>query len=43
LEAVQFAREGERFGGGGNALEGFDDISSETAADVVEEAEEFLA
>ena len=43
LEAVQFVREGERFGGGGNALEGFDDISSETAADVEEEAEEFLA
>ncbi len=43
LEAGQLAREGERFGGGGNALEGFDDISSETAADVEEEAEEFLA
>ncbi len=43
LEAVQFAREGERFGGGGNALEGFNDISNETAADVEEEAEEFLA
>ncbi len=43
LEAVQFAREGERFGGGGSALEGFDDISSETAEDVAEEAEEFLA
>jgi len=43
LEAVQFAAEGERFGGGGNALEGFDDISGETAEDVFEEAEEFLA
>ncbi|MBP82223.1 MAG: hypothetical protein CMO61_00060 [Verrucomicrobiales bacterium] len=43
LEAVQFVREGERFGGGGNALEGFDDISSEAAEDVFEEAEDLLA
>ena len=43
LEAVQFAKDGETFGGGGNALDGFDAIDSESAADVEEEAEEFLA
>jgi hypothetical protein len=43
LEAVQFAKDGDSFGGGGNALDGFDAIHSETAEDVAEEAEEFLA
>ena len=43
LEAVQFAKDGDSFGGGGNALDGFDAIQSVTAEDVAEEAEEFLA
>jgi len=43
LEAVQFAKPGESFGAGGNALDGFSAIDSETAEDVAEEAEEFLA
>jgi hypothetical protein len=43
LEAVQFAKDGDSFGSGGNALDGFDAIQSETAEDVAEEAEEFLA
>lgn len=43
LEAVQYAKAGEPLGGGGDPMAGFADISSETAADVEEEAEEFLA
>lgn len=43
LEAVQFAEHGEPFSGGGNALDGFSAIESETVEDVAEEAEEFLA
>jgi hypothetical protein len=41
---VQFAKEGEPLGGGNSdPMSGFDDISNETAQDVAEEAEEFLA
>jgi len=43
LEAVQFAKDGESFGGGGDALDGFHAIESESAEDVAQEAEEFLA
>lgn len=43
LEAVQFAKDGDSFSGGGNALDGFSAIENEIAADVAEEAEEFLA
>lgn len=44
LEVVQFAKEGEPLGGGNSdPMSGFDDVSNETAQDVAEEAEEFLA
>lgn len=45
LQVVQFAKEGERFGDSAGAitLDGFNDLSEETAEDVEEEAEEFLA
>lgn len=43
LEAIQFAKDGDSFSGGGNALDGFSAIDGETAADVEAEAEEFLA
>ena len=45
LQVVQFAKEGERFGdsAGSNNLDGFKDLSKETAEDLEEEAEEFLA
>ena len=45
LEAVQFAADGESFGGGaGNALDGFEDLNGATADDVAsEQEEEFLA
>lgn len=44
LETVQYAKEGEPLGGGNSdPMAGFDDVSNETAQDVAEEAEEFLA
>jgi hypothetical protein len=44
LEVVQYAKEGEPLGGGNSdPMAGFDDVSNETAQDVAEEAEEFLA
>ena len=44
LNAIQFVRDGDSFGSGATKADSvFDDISSETAADVMDEGDDFLS
>jgi hypothetical protein len=44
LNAIQFVRDGDSFGAGATKADSvFDDISSETAADVEDEGDDFLS
>lgn len=43
LNALQFAKEGERFGGGTVSVDAFDDISKEQDADAADEIDDFLS